>query len=224
MSLRWNSCVHALRSALIWIQIVLVIGVPLPAAADGRDASTAKAARDPSVRTGQSAGVFNAVADAFSGAAQLSYPIDVAPGTSGAEPSTALGYSSSSSGPSWVGKGWSLELGVIERTLKLGVPDYQTDTFKLNGEELVVDPDDPRPVPPFAAPSRFRTRRESFKRIDLVGEGWEVRETDGTVLRYGTTESTRIRCTLARCKALADEALARVGVQVFPVFAWHLES
>jgi RHS repeat-associated protein len=215
----------ALRRIMIWTQCVLMIGgVPFPAAADSQDGSTAKAARDPSVTRGQSAGVFNAAADAFTGAAQLTYPIEVAPGTNGAQPTLALRYSSSDSTPSWVGKGWSLDLGSVQLSLKRGVPKYSaTDVFTLNGEELVPDPVDPRPNG--SQPTRFRTRRESYQRIDFVDRGFgdqsfEVRQPDGTLLRYGATENSRVRCnqTVGPCQAIAAVA------GVFPIFQFALES
>ena len=224
----WLRCVsrpltRALRAALIWGQCALLIaGVPLPAAADGPDGSTPKATRDASVTSGQSGGVFQATSDPFTGAAQLNFPIEVAPGTNGVQPTLALAYSSSGQAPSWVGKGWSLELGSVQRTLKRGVPNYRTDTLTLNGEELVPDPTDPRPV--FGQPTRFRTRRESYQRIDLVGGGMEVRQTDGTLLRFGTTANSRVLCTTGRCLQIAQEAGAALGVPpIFPVFAWHLD-
>jgi hypothetical protein len=215
----------ALRRVMIWTQCVLMIGgIPLPAEADNQDGSTAKAVRDPSVTRGQSAGVFDAAADAFSGAAQLTYPIEVAPGTNGAEPTLALRYSSSDSSPSWVGKGWSLEVGSVQLSLKRGVPNYgEGDVFTLNGEELVPDPVDPRSNG--SGPTRFRTRRESYQRIDFVDRGFgdqsfEVRQPDGTLLRYGATENSRVRCTqtVGPCQAIATFA------GVYPIFQFALES
>ena len=78
---------RVLRDAVIWVQCaLLLVGVPGIAAADGQDGSTSKATRDPSVTRGQSSGVFDVMTDAFTGAARLAYPIEVAPGTNGAEP------------------------------------------------------------------------------------------------------------------------------------------
>ncbi len=219
-----RSC-RALRNGLIWLQCALILlGTPHLATADANDGSTPKAARDSTVTAGQSEGSFSALSDPFTGAAQISYPIEVVPGTNGVQPTVGLSYASGSTAPSWVGKGWSLELGSIQRSLKKGVPNYFAQSFTLNGEELVPDPDDPRPEPVFGATTRFRTRRESFKRIDLVGDGFEVRTTDGMVMRFGTTENSRVRCVPSGPLVIGPCADIANAFGVFPVFAWHLDS
>ncbi|MFH0985803.1 MAG: toxin TcdB middle/N-terminal domain-containing protein, partial [Candidatus Omnitrophota bacterium] len=68
-------------------------------------------------------------ADLFTGRAQTSVPIFVPPGRKNVQPGLSLNYSSSS-GNGWVGVGWSLEMGSIQRDVKKGVPHYDaTDTF-----------------------------------------------------------------------------------------------
>jgi len=61
-------------------------------------------------------------ADPFTGMATTSVPIAVPPGRNGIQPNLALTYASSS-GNGWVGMGWKLELGAIERQTRFGV-DY----------------------------------------------------------------------------------------------------
>ena len=83
-------------------------------------------------------------ADVFTGQATMSIPIEVLPGRKGLQPNLALVYGSAN-GNGWVGMGWKLEKGVIERNLKFGV-DYDADdyVFRLNGVnvELVPDPNE----------------------------------------------------------------------------------
>jgi RHS repeat-associated protein len=141
-----------------------------------------------------SAGSGAASADRLTGAAAFSYPIAVPPGTGGMQPSVRLQYSSSTGGSSWVGVGWSLGFGTIQRSLRRGVPSYENarDVFELDGQELVrlgstgVDP-----AP--GAPVFYALRRRSFLRIrHMPGDYWEVTAKDGTVSRYGVTAASRI--------------------------------
>jgi len=127
------------------------------------------------------------------GSASYGYPIQVPPGTAGAQPEIQLTYRSSDRMDSWVGVGWSLGFGEIRRSIREGVPAYHDaiDVFQLDGMDLV-------PAAPGAA--RFHTRRETFQKIERVswspsstppwspdpdGDTWEARSPDGTIRRYG---------------------------------------
>jgi hypothetical protein len=74
----------------------------------------------------------------YTGAASYSFPIQVPPGPAGLQPSLALSYNSqtvdsagSRTQASWVGMGWSLDSGYIQRNQN-GTPDYyEDDTFTL---------------------------------------------------------------------------------------------
>ena len=74
----------------------------------------------------------------FTGAGSYSYPIQVPPGPGGLQPSVALSYNtqevdsaSSRTQASWVGMGWSLDTGYIQRNMN-GTPNYfGDDTFTL---------------------------------------------------------------------------------------------
>ena len=74
----------------------------------------------------------------FTGAGSYSYPIQVPPGPGGLQPSLALSYNtqevdsaSSRTQASWVGMGWSLDTGYIQRNMS-GTPNYLgDDTFSL---------------------------------------------------------------------------------------------
>ena len=72
-------------------------------------------------------------ADPFTGIATTSIPLEVPPGRGGIQPKMSLVYSSDS-GNGWVGYGWRLGKGVIERQTKFGV-NYSGDdyVFHLSG-------------------------------------------------------------------------------------------
>jgi len=169
---------------------------PAPAAAV-TDGSTNIGDRGGSGRPEQTSAADSAAgADPFSGTANFSLPIAVAPGAGGLTPRVALSYSSSSRASTWVGRGWSLSPGVIHRSLKDGTPrlvggvpgfDDATDTFLFGGGELVED---------LVVPGRYHTRQESFLRIDRVGDTWEVRTKGGHVKRFGVTASARVASSL----------------------------
>ena len=61
----------------------------------------------------------------FTGGLSHNIPIEVAPGRHGMEPKLALNYNSAG-GNGWLGVGWELEMGAIERSSKHGV-DYKKE-------------------------------------------------------------------------------------------------
>jgi RHS repeat-associated protein len=78
--------------------------------------------------------------DLFTGAMSYQIPIEVPPGRNGMDPKLALSYSSRNAN-GWVGVGWDLEVGAIERSTRTGV-DYTKDEYSLrrsgSTEELVA--------------------------------------------------------------------------------------
>ncbi len=73
------------------------------------------------------------------GAAQFSYPIEVPPGRNGLQPNVALQYSSYNEN-GWVGVGWDLALGSIQRSTRHGL-NYSGTDFMINGTDLVTRSD-----------------------------------------------------------------------------------
>ena len=95
--------------------------------------STATASGNAAGQLGQiaeSAGVVKSFQpDLFTGRAQTGVPIFVPPGRKNVQPNLNLSYSSSG-GSGWIGMGWSLDLGFIQRDIKKGVPKYDsTDKY-----------------------------------------------------------------------------------------------
>ncbi len=92
---------------------------------------------------GQEAGGLGAQADLFSGAATHTFGISVPPGPGGLKPSLGLSYNSQrKNANSYVGYGWELELGSIERTAEDdGRIDYEGGTkfaARLAGQVLTL--------------------------------------------------------------------------------------
>ncbi|OGO16652.1 MAG: hypothetical protein A2Z14_09880 [Chloroflexi bacterium RBG_16_48_8] len=85
----------------------------------------------------------------FTGAATYSLPIEVPPGPGGLQPSLSLNYNSqmvdsanSKTQASWVGMGWSLETGYIQRNMN-GTADFEGDdtfTLHVNGSSSLLLP------------------------------------------------------------------------------------
>ena len=122
----------------------------------------------------------------FNGSARYRYPIKVPAGTAGLTPSVSLSYTSHSRWSN-TGYGWALSgLDAISRSAKCGVPTLSDgDTFVWRGEELVQD-----------ASGVFHTGKESFARIERLGEGvgssWLVITPNGMKYHYGATENARV--------------------------------
>ncbi|HAK58991.1 MAG TPA: hypothetical protein DCO77_01240, partial [Nitrospiraceae bacterium] len=75
--------------------------------------------------------------DLFTGVMGYRIPIEVPPGRQGVQPGFALIYRSPSRN-GWLGVGWDLEVGSIERRTKFGV-DYDADDFVLRMSGATID-------------------------------------------------------------------------------------
>ena len=172
---------------------------------------------------------------AQTGAFSWSYPMRVPPGTGGPEPSLALSYSAASidgrvvttnDQTSWIGEGWGLETGYIERKYVSCSDDmtggnnathetwdlcWRTDnaTLVFNGQALELVKD--------AATGAWRAKDDDGTRIERLtgasngdedGEYWRVTTTDGTQYFFG------------RGRRPADD-LALNSAWTVPVFGNH---
>jgi RHS repeat-associated protein len=124
--------------------------------------------------------------DIFSGIMSYNIPIEVPRGRKGMDPGLALTYSSGN-GSGWVGVGWDLEVGAIERSAHHGVNLSGNDyILRKSGSaiELVVDPN---------VNGLYHAKIEGdFDRIRqlIASDGriyWEVTDRTGVRFIYGAS-------------------------------------
>ncbi|MBR5832614.1 MAG: hypothetical protein IKY79_08390 [Bacteroidales bacterium] len=136
------------------------------------------------------------------GTANLSYPLQIPAGRQGMQPNLALTYNSNG-GNGWLGIGWDISIPCISVETRWGVPlyssVYETETYLLNGEQLLVNYDS---LPAFARKyeNRFSDGKRFYSRIEgsfdsIVRHGdnpknywWEVVDRSGTHYYYGNSE------------------------------------
>ena len=123
--------------------------------------------------------------DLQSGAATGNYPIELPPGTGGFQPSIELKYNSGSVDEmknkrdvgSWVGIGWSLNLGYISY-------DEANNRYSLVlngvGYDLVQ-----------GAGYDYYTKPDQFFKITRNGNQWDVYDKNGTYYRFGGTNDSQ---------------------------------
>ncbi|MFH2138614.1 MAG: RHS repeat-associated core domain-containing protein [Candidatus Omnitrophota bacterium] len=118
--------------------------------------------------------------DLFRGNASYSVPIEVPPGRQGIAPQLNLSYSSQPAS-GWCGVGWDLSLGSITRSLKNGLPKYDTtDTFLYNGSELKN-----------IGGNEYRLKTDGpYMKFINNTDHWLVYDKAGTQYRYNSTINT----------------------------------
>ena len=167
-------------------RIVFVACLGLPIVVFGSIASAQGADEDTKWSSSEAAPYIEESHSFFNGSARYRYAIELPAGTAGMAPRLSLSYASQAT---WTqtGYGWLLSgIDAISRSAKCGVPTLsEGDTFVWRGEELVQD-----------ANGLFHTAKESFARIERLGEGvgssWLVTMPSGMKYRYGATEDSRV--------------------------------
>ncbi len=135
--------------------------------------------------------------DLFSGTFRYSVPIKGAPARGGFDPQLSLSYNSSS-GNGWVGVGWSLSPGYIQRNTTNGVPikwnesggdcenrydDAKGFVFSFNGSysELVATGETGQ-----LGGALFRPKLEgSYLKFELLSDKWVVSDLKGHIHIFG---------------------------------------
>ncbi|MBI5343478.1 MAG: VCBS repeat-containing protein [Deltaproteobacteria bacterium] len=125
----------------------------------------------------------------FTGAATTSIPIEVPPGRNSMAPNLALTYLSQR-GNGWVGVGWNIDMGAIQRSTKFGV-HYNDNAFVAiaNGSSSDLVPRGDWGVNYYGA----KIEGAFLKYFDntATGGGWVVTAKNGTKYYYGSTSASR---------------------------------
>ncbi|MEW5745519.1 MAG: RHS repeat-associated core domain-containing protein [Nitrospirota bacterium] len=122
------------------------------------------------------------------GAATASIPIETPPGRNGVAPRLVINYNSNRSN-GWVGMGWELEVGEIQRATRSGLNYSANDYVFISGGasvELTARGD--------WGANYYGARIEgAFSKFyyNSSTQGWEVTTKDGTKYYYGTTAASR---------------------------------
>jgi RHS repeat-associated protein len=140
----------------------------------------------------ESEGVYSAasgVSSVYTGAASNNISIEVPPGRQGIQPDLTLSYNSYSKND-WVGVGWGLNIGSIQRSTKEGL-DYSSNEFSASfsgaSAELVSREDD------WGADYYGAKIEGAFVKYfyDTSIDAWEATTKDGIKYYFGSSDASR---------------------------------
>jgi len=123
--------------------------------------------------------------DPNTGAAMAAIPIEVPPGRKGVQPNLTLKYNSNMKN-GWIGVGWDIPIGYIQRNTKHGV-NYSANDFVVDGSRELVSRGD------WGADYYGNEIEGAFSKYyyNSFTGGWEVTTKGGTKYFYGTTVASR---------------------------------
>jgi RHS repeat-associated protein len=132
-----------------------------------------------------------ALPDLFTGAFTYKIPIEVPPGRNGLQPKLALVYKSSN-GKGWIGKGWELEIGSIERNTRFGVK------YSGDGEDSFIfrTSDGASELVNIGGEYRAKVEKDFIRIRKLISvydkrPYWEATDKSGTRYMFGRFPETR---------------------------------
>jgi RHS repeat-associated protein len=124
----------------------------------------------------------------FVGSATYGVPIEVPPGRGGIAPNLALTYNSQA-GNGWLGVGWNLDMGAIQRSTKFGVNYNKNDFVAIaNGSSSELVPRSSWGSNYYGAKIEGAFLKYYF---NSSSGGWEVTAKNGTKYYYGSSASSR---------------------------------
>ncbi|MEW5745818.1 MAG: FG-GAP-like repeat-containing protein [Nitrospirota bacterium] len=145
------------------------------------------------------------------GAARASIPVEIPPGRGGIAPNLVLRYNSNAPN-SWLGVGWDLEMGVIQRSTKRGI--------NYSGNEFIFEKDDSSaelvPRSEWGANYYGAKIEGAFSKFyfNPTTGGWVVTTKDGTKYFYGSTAASRQDSASGVFKWCLDEVRDSNGNQM----------
>src|SRR3989344_1934705 len=148
--------------------------------------------------------------DQFSGAASYNLGLDIPAGRNGLNSSFLLAYNShDKSNDSWVGQGWGLDFGFIQRSTKKGVNNLYVSnefTLSLGGQSadlILVDEENHLYAP---------KQESAFLKIQYLPDSssWLVTDTQGTKYYFGQTAESR-----------QDDSADQNNIKIFK---WQLDN
>src|SRR3990167_2820533 len=118
-------------------------------------------------------------------AAMAAIPIEVPPGRKGVQPNLTLKYNSNMKN-GWIGVGWDIPIGYIQRITKYGV-NYSANDFVVDGSRELAPRGD------WGADYYGNKIEGAFAKYyyNSFTGGWEVTTKGGTKYFYGTTVASR---------------------------------
>ncbi len=153
--------------------------------------------------------------DLATGRAVFGIPIAVPPGRRGVQPALGLNYSSSTkNGP--IGVGWNLELGVIERSTRFGLPSFDSsDTFSLRYGGVTSDLVE-------ISPGEFRPKNDQpFTKILFDSNQWQIISKDGSTTTFGGTPQAQLTVTRGTVRWLLNQAQDIHGNTITVSYTFH---
>jgi RHS repeat-associated protein len=170
-----------------------------------------------------------------SGAASVSYPLNIPPGRNGLAPSLAVTYSSDA-GPSWAGWGWNIGASSISIDTKWGTPIFsetnETESYTLDGSDLMMEGGyranrapvsnneiqyEARETGETVVVNFYQRTVKGYKKIERFGDSpstytWQVTTASGAKYYYGSNNENE----LDPAAVLADPSTGNV-------VKWHLK-
>lgn len=140
-------------------------------------------------------------ADLFTGSLKLNIPISLPAGKRDILPPLNIVYSSSNTN-GLLGVGWSLELGLINRSLKKGVPKYDSsDVFTADSQELTG-----------IGSGEYRNEIEgAFLKYTYDGTAWQAVDKSGTKYFFGSASGSRVTVSKGTFSWALDKILDKRG-------------
>ena len=128
----------------------------------------------------------------FSGEANITIPIAIPPGRANVMPDLKLTYSSSA-GNGWIGLGWDIGIGSIQRQTRFGL-DYNNNNDGNGKSSFVFQSPGASGDLVFLGSGNYGLKIETnFARFSYVSGAWVVTAKDGTKYYYGTTQDSQQR-------------------------------